>query len=253
MTPRSIRRAQERKAQKLARKEARPLTAASGASLSPAPLDRTHPKPGSALEAKRKASAEALRTVLADRATLLPSDDVAAYQTHVEHYIEEFQPAGIRESNLVLAIAEAEWRLLRLPVLEHSLFQHGRRQFAEKVLAEPPARQSALLELETFLFYEKQLRGLQLQQARLRRQRDQDLADLATLQQERNQLERERLSDAATLYTAARHDGRPWHPSDHGFEFSIEDIQGFLEGARAAHIFHKTYSGTRSQAAADHS
>jgi hypothetical protein len=56
-------------------------------------------------------------------------------------------------------------------------------QFADHFSAEDPALQPNLIEVHTFLTYEKQLRNLQLQFARLCRQREKDTAELNRLQQ----------------------------------------------------------------------
>jgi hypothetical protein len=48
-----------------------------------------------------------------------------------------------------------------------------------------------LIELHTFLTYEKQIRGLQLQEARLSRRASKATAELRTLQQERRQREQQ--------------------------------------------------------------
>jgi hypothetical protein len=39
---------------------------------------------------------------------------------------------------------------------------------------------------------------------------------------------------AAGLYAAVKQDGKPFRPADYGFEFSIDDIESYLEGVRAA-------------------
>jgi hypothetical protein len=66
------------------------------------------------------------------------------------------------------------------------------------------------------------------------------MAELQQLQKERIQRERQELEIAAKLYLAAQHDEQPFDPADHGFEFSIEDVESFLEGARAAKIYRET-------------
>ena len=156
MTPRSIRRAAERKALKLARKQDR---------QSPVAL----PQPA-----------------LAERTVLLPGAADAVYCAHVNQLMAEYQPVGLRESNLVVAIADTEWRLRRIPVLELALYARGRDEFDEKFSSQSdPNRRAVLTDLETMLVYEKQLRTLHLQESRLRRAREKDLAELQTLQAER--------------------------------------------------------------------
>ncbi len=170
----------------------------------------------------------------AGRTVLLPSDDAAAYEQYVDRFVREFQPVGVREAELVQSVADTNWRLRRIPTLEFALYARGRSQFAEKFVAEPADAQGGLIELETYLFYEKQFRNLQLQETRLRRQRDKDLADLREAQQERHKQEARDIAAAAALYQVAKNLHRPFEPADHGFEFSIADIESYLEGASAA-------------------
>ncbi len=243
MTARSIRRAQERKAKKLARKRevavVETAPAPETAEISPARLaanraNATFSTGPRTAEGKVQSSINALKTALTGRTVLLPSDDAAAYEQYVDRFVREFQPVGIREAELVQSIADANWRLRRIPTLEFALYARGRTQFAEKFAAEPAEVQAGLIELETYLFYEKQFRNLQLQETRLRRQREKDLTDLREAQQERNKQEAQDLATAATVYQVARSRNQPFDPADHGFEFSIADIESFIEGARTA-------------------
>lgn len=65
--------------------------------------------------------------------------------------------------------------------------------------------------MHTFLQYEKQLRNLQLQEGRLRRQREKDMAELRQLQRDRAALEQQ-ASETCT---------KPGAPGSlNGFEFS---------------------------------
>ena len=63
-----------------------------------------------------------------------------------------------------------------------------------------------MIELKTFLTYEKQLRNLQLQESRLSRRREKEIAELRELQQARKQKETEAVAE-------------------NGFEFSTPHIQ----------------------------
>ena len=271
MTARTIRRAQERRANKLARKEAQgvslhpdlppsastetldaqsktELTPETDFALAPSPArlaaNRTNAQRSTGprtAEGKAHSSINAVKTALTGRTVLLPSDDAALYRHHLERFTEELKPVTARESVLVQSIADTDWRLLRIPALESAIYARGR---AENTTAE----HSGLADLQTFLQYEKQLRNLQLQEGRLRRHREKDLAELKSLQQLRIAEERRQLEEAAMLYTAARHDGRSFDPADHGFEFSLDDVQAFLDGARAAQLYRNSLKQAKAAA-----
>ena len=173
MTPRSIRRAAERKANKLARKAA---ANRENAQLSTGPVTET---------GKAISSLNALKSGLTGRTVLLSTDDAAQYQTHTQSYEEPFQPVGPEEQALVQSLADTSWRLARIPGLEMALYAQGRIEFADEFEEQDAAVRPALIEAQTYLAYEKQIRNLHLQEARLVRRREKETAELRRLQQER--------------------------------------------------------------------
>jgi hypothetical protein len=183
---------------------------------------------------KAKSSLNAVTTGLTGRTVLLPTEDAARYEQHIREFVTEFQPVGARETELVQALADNAWRLARIPALEMAIFAHGRIQFADQFPDRDPALQPGLIEMHTFLHYEKQLRNLQIQEGRLWRQREKHTAELKQLQQDRANKEKQNLQMAAGLYTAAKSDHKPFRPADYGFEFSVTEIENYLEGVRAA-------------------
>jgi hypothetical protein len=263
MTARSIRRAQERKEKKLARKVAGQemnLTVARAAALpdeeeivagepeihEPAPLSlaslaanranaqlSTGPRTA---QGKARSALNAVKSALTGRTVLLPTDDVPEFQEHCASLAQALRPSGREESELVQSIADSYWRLRRIGSLEMAIFAQGRLQFAAQFENHPPAERSGLIELHTFLHYQKQLSNLQLQEARLRRHRDKDLSELRRLQKEREQREKTERQRAANLYLAAQHDRQSFDPAAHGFEFSIADIETYVEDLRAANL-----------------
>ncbi len=290
MTPRSIRRAQERKARKeldrnarkeldrSARKElerkaeaaptTRPIeTARTEATVNETSLsepNQANPVSAAKLNANRanaqlstgpathegkaKACLNAVKTALTGRTVLLPADDADSYQQHVLAYTKELRPLTQRECDLVQSIADTAWRLKRIPALEMAIYAQGRIQFASSFDDHDPSLRPSMMELQTFLTYEKQLRNLQLQEARLARRYEKDTAELRTMQRERDQREAIDFDVASKLYLAAKHDNKPFHPADRGFDFSIDDIESYLEGVRAANISRATMSKDRSAA-----
>src|SRR5437868_4225454 len=122
-------------------------------------------------EGKVKSSLNAVKTGLSGRTVLLHSDDAAVYQQHVRDYERELRPVGQRECDLVQSIADSAWRLSRIPALEMAIYAQGRTQFASQFDHEDVSTRSALIELQTFLAYEKQLRNLHTQEARLHSRR----------------------------------------------------------------------------------
>ena len=293
MTSRQIRRAEERRAQKLARKAAvaaAPVSAEQLAAAQPdtdlaqRDTDLAQPDAGDNLdlapesihevatisdaqlaanransqlstgptspEGKSKVSLNAVKTALTGRTVLLCTDDAAEYERFLRAYEKEFKPFTQRECDLVQSIADTMWRLRRIPGLEMGIFAKGRIELANAFADRDSAERASLIEVEIHLKYEKQLRNLQLQEARLRRRYEKETAELRQLQQERKQREKRELDTAAKLYLAAKHDGKPFHPADNGFDFPLSDVLAYLEGVRAANIYENTLKQERTHAAA---
>ncbi len=213
MTARSIRRAAERKAKKLALKSEKstsPSSARLEANRANAQLS-TGPR---SEEGKRTSSLNAVKTALTGVTVLLPTDDAAEYQRHIAAYEKEFRPVGIEESEFVQSLADISWRLRRIPALEMAIYARGSVEFADHCADEnDPDVRRGLIELHTHLVYEKQLRNLQLQEARLVRRREKESAELRRLQQERKQREAHELDSA---------------PAANGFEFSTHGMEHLL-------------------------
>jgi hypothetical protein len=220
MSSRSIRRAAERKSLKDARKtvlptdaseqipSARPVSEARLAANAANARLSTGP---STPAGKAKSSVNAVTTALTGRTVLLPSDDGAAYRQHLQDFADEFHPVGPREAELVQAIADHAWRLIRISNLEMAFFASGHEQFAEQ-FADRGDMQASFTQMHTFLHYEKQLRNLQIQEARLRRNREKDTAELRRLQQDR--LEKEQATADAESETARA-------ACENGFDFAF--------------------------------
>jgi len=85
----------------------------------------------------------------------------------------------------VQSIADTDWRLRRIHALESALFAKGRIEFAELFNEQDLAARPHLIDAHTFITYEKQIRNLQLQEARLGRRREKEIAELRRLQTER--------------------------------------------------------------------
>ncbi len=240
MTPRSIRRAQERKARKEAERKAKNvapraeelLTEADEVGIqviSEAKLEanRANAQLSSgptSPEGKAKASLNAVKTGLTGRTVLLPADDAAEYERHIQAFAAEYAPVGPRESDLVQSIADTWWRLKRIPCLESALLAQGYLEFSDSFAEHDPSVRPGLIQAQAFLKYEKQLRNLQLQEARLFRRYEKDRAELREIQQARKQKETEALE-----LPAAKETSQPVRPAEFGFEFSTAQFEQDLD------------------------
>ena len=130
---------------------------------------------------KATSSLNALKTGLTGRTVLLPSEDAALYEAHLAQFRERYQPVGGQELALVQSLADTHWRLARIPSLEAGIYALGRLEFAELFPDQEEGVRKQLIEAKVYLAYHRQLANLSIQEGRLRRQAEKDLAALEAL------------------------------------------------------------------------
>jgi hypothetical protein len=283
MSNRTIRRAAERAALKAAKREqkqqaqAQPQTmaAAAGASIDPVspnvdfaeettPTNDQPKRPVSDAqraanranaqkstgpttpEGRAKSSLNAVKTALTGVTVLLPSDDVQAYEAHVQQHIADYSPLTPPEKNLVQRIADADWRINRIASLEAGIYAIGLRKLADLHPDEQdPAVRQSLIKSEVFLAYRRDLNNLALQERRLRNHQTADLVKLQALQKERQEKSDEKAKIQGRMYQAIRllaqskEANIPFDPAQFGFEFSLPEITycfGVVCDAEAANM-----------------
>ena len=175
-------------------------------------------------EGKAKSSLNAVKTGLTGRTVLLPGDDMEAYQQHLASLEAHYQPVTDAEKLLVQSIANGEWRAARIPSLEAGIYALGRLEFAAQFEHEDLAVRPALLDAKTFLAYQRQLNNLTLQENRLRRQREKDIAELKQLQAESEAARKKRFNAGLKAYYRAKFHKRDFDFSTIGFEFTADQF-----------------------------
>ncbi len=123
-------------------------------------------------EGRASSSHNAVKFGHTGQTVLLKTDDVELYKTHVQYYVDKFQPANQDERIRVQDIADTEWRLLRIPSSEAAILALGRVKLAPLVANETDEKaREEMLEAEVLLTYRKDFSNLSLQHSRLTRHR----------------------------------------------------------------------------------
>jgi len=236
MSARSIRRAAERQAQKLAAKAGLPsstaaaqqplaATAAAGTAFAfatdPAeeqPSAET-PQPNPISEAKlaanrqngqkshgavtdagkAKSKLNAVKHGLTSAHVLFANPaDAQLYARHAEDYQYFYQPVGPEERALVQSITDIRWRLSTCPVLEFAVIAKGTATIVDtnSEFWNRPENQNELF-LEAHRQNDREIRNLQLQENRLARRCERDTARLERLQKGRKEAEAYNMAQAA--------------------------------------------------------
>ncbi len=185
-------------------------------------------------EGRLKSSLNAVKTGLTGQTVLLPTDDAKAYQAHLDRHFTRFAPANGEEHTLVQMIADTEYRLLRIPSLETSIYAIGAIKLADVHPAETdPAVRETLIRGEVLLTYRRDLTNLALQERRLRNQHKSDLEKLEALQKERQEQAKRndrgeiqaRLFNALKTMMSCQDRNQKFIPTQFGFEFSIPELE----------------------------
>ncbi len=177
-------------------------------------------------EGRATSSHNAVKFGLTGQTVLLKTDDVELYKSHVQYYVDKFQPANQDERIRVQDIADTEWRLLRIPSSEAAILALGRVKLAALVAreADQQAREQ-MLEAEVLLTYRKDLSNLSLQHCRLTRHRLNIAKELDEMQSRRRSTERQKIRRAAEYYICCQLDPDwTFNPPEIGFEFSLDEM-----------------------------
>jgi len=74
-------------------------------------------------QGRATSSRNSLRHGLSSQTIVLPGESAEDFQSLIDSYIEQFQPAGAVEADLVQTLAAARWRLRRLQRMETEMFE----------------------------------------------------------------------------------------------------------------------------------
>jgi hypothetical protein len=167
---------------------------------------------------KAASSRNALKHALTGQTVLLPTDNHISYQTRLDSYTDVYKPATFEERRLVQAIHDANWRLDRIIRMEFTIYAKGATELAGACQDVPEDQRTHFIELEVAQRYDRDLRNLHTQEARIQRQRTKTIAELATLQIGRRESEIVAAKMAARKAPASTSD-KP-NSETNGFVFS---------------------------------
>jgi hypothetical protein len=177
---------------------------------------------------KQRTKLNALRHGLTGQTVVLPTEDHAAYQRHSQSFLDEYQPKGATETQLIQSMIDSSWRINRAAAVETNLFSLGITEMEDRIPAGQPDADSALAMAMAFREHSRAFAQISIYSQRLARQFERALEQLRALQEERRTHENQQLFDAATLFKVHKEDGLPYNPAEDGFVFSNEDIQTYI-------------------------
>ena len=179
-------------------------------------------------EGKAAIHMNALKTGLTGRTVWIEEEDAPRYRKLAADFNQDLQPVGPQETALVQSVVDLHWRLESIPGLLMALKSKGRRELLGTPEFKGTEITTNLLDLEVTLRYEKQFRNLNLQESRLSRRREREMAELHKLQKERKENEAAALERATTAHVVAEQTGQPFSYPGIGFEFSKAVFEAHL-------------------------
>ena len=192
---------------------------------------------------KQRSKLNAIRHGLTGQTIVLPTEDLAAYQRHAQAFIDEYQPKGATETQLVQTLTDLAWRINRAAAAETNLLTLALTEHAAEIDTEHPQAQDALALAIAFREHHRALANISMYSQRFQRQFDRTLSQLRELQDARRSQERWQLHDAANLLIMHKEDGLPYNPAEDGFVFSNEDIETYIHrNNRRDRAIHRAYS-----------
>jgi hypothetical protein len=158
----------------------------------------------------------------------MPTDDLAAYQLHLNRYAAEYHPQGATESDLVQVLADTSWRLHRISALENNLLALGMVREPNPLTSAPPQIQDAMALVSALESQSKALSNLSMHGQRLSRQFERTIIQLRDLQKIRRAEEKQEMEKLLDIIEMVESKGNMYDPSADGFVFSDTQIMDSL-------------------------
>jgi hypothetical protein len=200
-------------------------------------------------EGKRKSSLNALRHGLTGQIVVMPTEDLEAYQRHLESFAAEYDPKGATEAHLVQALADTSWRLNRVAALETNLLSLGVASASGPQIDAPEQIQDAMAIVAVLESQSKALSNLSMHSQRLSRQFERTAAQLRELQKTRRFQEKWDLNGLLDIIQMYKSKGQPFDPSAHGFVFSEPQINESIRARRRERLVDEAYQYRHQSAA----
>jgi len=177
---------------------------------------------------KQRSSLNALRHGLTGQIVVMPTEDLEAYQLHLQSFTDEYLPEGATEANLVQSLADTSWRLNRVAALEANLLTLAAANQPNPLADAPAQIQDALALVASLENQSKALANLSMHSQRLSRQFERTVAQLRELQKTRlahEKYELDNLLDIMEMYAAKQ---QTYRPAEDGFVFSQTKINAAI-------------------------
>jgi hypothetical protein len=192
---------------------------------------------------KKTSSLNALRHGLTSRIVVLPTEDLAAYQTFSAEFLVDLAPETFAERQYAQTIIDTQWRLNRVRALEDGMLALGHYGPESEIDAGHPEIHAALTAAAVFRNHSQAFVNLSMHEQRLYRILTAASKSLEDLKTRRIAARQAALDAAVALHNLNKMQGTPSEPPAAGFVFKPEEIeaQSRRQEAKIAHDCNYVY------------
>jgi hypothetical protein len=188
---------------------------------------------------KKQSSLNALRHGLTGQIVVMPSEDLAAYRSHLESFTDEYDPQGATEAHLVQALADAAWRLNRIAALETNLLTLGIASGTHPFTDTSSELKDAMSIVAALESHSKTLANLSMHSQRLSRQFERNVTQLRELQETRRAQQKRDLNNFLDITEMYQAKGETYAGPKDGFVFSQAQIDDAIRARNRERLTHQ--------------
>jgi hypothetical protein len=185
---------------------------------------------------KWRSSLNALRHGLTGQIVVMPTEDLECYESHLKSFVDEYNPKGATEAQLVQQLADTSWRLNRAASLETNLLTLAAARLPDPLTEAPDEVQHVMAIAAALESRSKALMNLSLHTQRLSRQYERTITQLRALQKTRLAEENRQLDDLVDIMEMYESRGETYNPSNDGFVFTKEEITQTIQARNRRHL-----------------
>ena len=176
-------------------------------------------------EGKRRASLNAVRHGLTGRAVVLPGEDLAYYQSFSKEMAASLEAEGALEVSIAQTIADCQWRLNRIRMIEDGMLALGHFEDAGDFHTTDPESHAVFTAARAFRDHSQAFVNLSMYEQRIHRMMERSMKQLQELQKERKAKRAAGMEEAIKLHKLALAEKQDWNPQDDGFVFSSSQVE----------------------------
>jgi hypothetical protein len=173
---------------------------------------------------RARSSMNALRHGLTARVVVLPSEDMAAYESFSKEIVDSLDAQTPVERQFAQTIADNEWRINRIRSIEDGMLGMGHFEDAGDFDTDHTEIHSAMTAARAFRADSKAFVNLSIYEQRLHRSMKDALRQLKELQAERRERRKTEMDEAIRLLKTQQMKGLTFNLAENGFVFSSAEI-----------------------------